>query len=74
MQRFFPKSKGFKPHVGLPSPGILHWEDDPLAHLILKTSGAYIGKTWRAVGKGLHFLLKAEIQNITCFTWVRPTC
>ena len=30
-----------EPNIGLCSPGILHWEDEPPKRLALKASGAY---------------------------------
>ena len=44
-------------HSRLPSPRVLHQEDDPPEHLALKASGAYFWKNQNAVGnKTLHSL------------------
>ena len=50
MQKSFSRSKGSKPHIRLPSLGILHWEDKPPEHLALKASRAYFPESQSAVG------------------------
>ena len=64
MQRFSPRSEGSELHI--PSLGVLHWEDDPLKHLFLKTSGAYFGESQITVGN-TDFTLKECAQNLTLF-------
>lgn len=41
LEKFSPSSEGSKPHSGLPSHRVLHWEGNPLWHLALKASGTY---------------------------------
>ena len=50
-QRFSPRNKGSKPHIGLLSleGSVLHQEDEPTKHLALKASGVYFWKRQRAV-------------------------
>ena len=83
LQRFPPRSKGSKPHIGLPSLGILHQEDEPPECLALKASGAYFPESQRAVGNR-DSTLKGDIQILICSgvegrssnlkeAWVRPT-
>lgn len=44
------QSKGFEPHVRLPSPGILHREDKPPKCLALRAGRAYFQESQKAVG------------------------
>ena len=45
LQRFCPRSERTEPHIGLPNPGVLPWEDEPL-----KGSKAYFQESQRAMG------------------------
>ena len=63
MQRFSPRSKGSEPHIRLPRPRVLHWEDEPPKCLALKASGAYL-EFQRAVGNR-DSTLKGHTQNLT---------
>ena len=49
LQRFSPKSENSEPHIGLPGPGVLHWEDELPEHLALKVRGLIVGapQDWR---------------------------
>ena len=64
MQRFSPRSEGFEPHINLPSPGDVHWEDELAEHVALKTSEAYVCERWRAIGNR-DSALKVHTQNLT---------
>ena len=46
-----PRSKGFEPHIGPPSPGVLHCEDKPQECFILKANRVYFQDSHRAMGK-----------------------
>ena len=50
LQRFFPRKEEPKPHIRLPSLWVVHWEDDPPAHLALKVSSSY---SWEGRPRGL---------------------
>ena len=41
LQSFSSRSEGYEPHIRLPSPRVLHGEDEPPESLALKASGAY---------------------------------
>ena len=47
---FSRRSQGSEPHIGLPSPGVLHWGDEPAEHLALKARRAYFQEGQRAAG------------------------
>ena len=51
-----PKKQGIQAPIDLPSPGILHQEEESPEHLVLKANGAYLWKTQRAVGNRDHTL------------------
>ena len=41
MQRFSQRSEGSEPHLGLPSQGVLRWEDEPQNFLETQRAGEY---------------------------------
>ena len=71
-------------YIGLPSPGVLHWEDKPPECFILKASVPYFWESQRT-GRNRDSTLKRWAQNLTHSktqgrsnnlkgVWVRPTC
>ena len=64
-QRSSPRREGFESYIWLPSPGVLHWEDEPPEYLALKTSMAYTWESWRVKGNR-DSTFKGHIQNLTC--------
>lgn len=58
MQKFSPRSKDSEPHNGLPTPGVLHWKDEPPECQNLEASGTCVQERQRAVGKKDLPLLK----------------
>ena len=83
MQRFSPRSEGSEPHIGLHSPGVLHWKDEYPQYLALKASGAFFQETLWAVGNRDSTLKRYTQNRIHCGTqgrssnlkgpWVRTT-
>lgn len=81
---FSQKSKESEPYIRTPSLGVLHCEDKPRKCLPLKTSGAYVQDSQRAI-KNWGCALQGYLWNLTRFkswhrghslkgTWIRPTC
>ena len=79
----FPRSERSKPYIRLHSLGFLHWQDEPLEHLVLKANGACIWENWIAV-RNKYYTFKGHRQNLTDSkswhrgknlkeAWVRPT-
>lgn len=48
-----------------PQPRDLHWEDEPLKHLALKTNEPYVQESQRAVGNQ-DSSLKRHVHSLTC--------
>lgn len=46
-QRYTSRSEGSKSHTGLPSPGVLHCENEPKEHPALKTNKVHVLKIQR---------------------------
>lgn len=63
-----PRCKGSKHQMGLPRPGVLHLENDPLECLAFKLNGACVQEICRAVGNrenilnGMHKISYSETQ------------
>ena len=74
---FSPKSKGFKPPLGLLSLWVLHLEDQPTEPLAMKASGACIWESCRKQTlhlKDTHQISHSKTQligNNLKGTWVR---
>ena len=56
MWRFSPRNKGFKSHIRIPSPRVLHWEDMSPEHLALKASSVCIWESQRVIETETLFL------------------
>ena len=73
MQRFSPSSKGYEPHMRLPSSGVLQQEDKPKEHLALmvltfrRTKGS--GKERLHSLKVTHKISQAPINHDRKRNW-----
>ena len=64
-QRLTYRSEGSEAHIKLSRVGIWHWEKEPLEHLALKASGAYVQELHRTGGIR-DPILKRRTQTFTC--------
>lgn len=62
---FSPRSEGSKPHIGLPSLGVLHQEVEHPEYLALKARETYDQESQRSIGNR-DSVLKGHAQNLTC--------
>ena len=63
LQRFPPVSKRSKPHIGLPRPRLLHWEDEP-PDIWLYRPDRISWETWKVI-RNRNYTLKGCTENFT---------
>ena len=63
-QRLTYRSESSEPHINLPRVGIWHWKKEPLEHLALKASGAFVQEL-HGTGENRDPILKRCTRTFT---------